>query len=81
MNLTDTIAEHHGATPSYRAACDLYLQQPGAAQKVGLSFTSRTALIAAALYFAGERKRLLRYSLVTSGAIEAFVLWWTWSRR
>jgi hypothetical protein len=79
--VTDEVAIHHSATPSYRAACELYLSEPGAGKKVGLSFVSRTALIGAALYLAGERKNLLRYSLVTSGAVEAFVLWWTWSRR
>lgn len=67
--------------PSYEAACAWHLRQPGAATRVGLSFVSRTALVAAALYVAGERKNLLRYSLVTSGAIEAFVLWWAASRR
>lgn len=65
--------------PSYVAACDLYLREQGALQRVGLSFASRTLLLAGALYVAGERERTLRYALAGSAAIEAFVLAWTWA--
>lgn len=63
--------------PSYQAACELFLREQGAATRVGLSFASRTLLIASALYLAGERQRTLRYALAGSAAIEAFVLAWT----
>lgn len=67
--------------PSHSSARDLVSGVPGAAERVGLHYAQRTALLAGALLLAGERRRVLRYALVGSAAIEAFVLWWAWKHR
>ena len=64
--------------PSYEAACDLYRGDPDAIWKVGLGTVSRAAVIGVGLYAAGEREKLVLYSLAGSLAVEAFVLAWVW---
>jgi len=61
--------------PSVVAAEALWRGEKGAAGKVALSMLERAAIILPALFLAGERKHLLRYTLVTTAAIEAVVLW------
>lgn len=67
--------------PSHSSARDLVRGVPGAAGRVGLHYTQRAALLGAAFWLAGERKHVVRYALVGSAAIEAFVLWWAWKHR
>lgn len=67
--------------PSHSSARDLVAGVPGAAERVGLHFVQRSALLAGALLIAGERRRVVRYALAGSAAIEAFVLWWAWRHR
>ncbi len=61
--------------PSVVAAEALLKNQPGAVGKLLWSLAQRAAIIAPALYLAGERKRVVRYTLVATLAIEAVVLW------
>ena len=67
-----------GLLPSYEAACDLYRGDPTAIWRVGLGWASRAAVIAIALVLSGERKRVIRTSLVASIGVEVFVLGWIW---
>lgn len=61
--------------PSVVAAEAVLTNQPGAVGKLLWSLAQRAAIIAPALYLAGERKRVVRYTLVATLAIEAVVLW------
>ena len=61
--------------PSVVAAQKFWRGESGALGSILWSMTERAAIIGAALYLAGERKRLLRYTLATTAAIEAVVLW------
>lgn len=60
--------------PSIVAAQAFWNGEPEAWKKVLWSMSERSAIIATALFLAGERKRLVRYTLATSAAIEAVVL-------
>jgi hypothetical protein len=60
--------------PSVAAAEDFFNGKPGGLSSVLLSTGLRAGLIGAGLYVAGERQRLLRYSIAGALAIEAFVL-------
>jgi hypothetical protein len=62
------------ALPSSTAAADLIAGKPGGLTAVVTSTALRAGLIAAGLAIAGERKRLLKYSVFSALAIEAFVL-------
>ncbi len=61
--------------PSIVAAEAFWRGDEGAWKRVLWSMLERAAIIAPALYLAGERKRVLRYTLATTAAIEAVVLW------
>lgn len=61
--------------PSVTAAQKLWLGQPGAIGSILWSMALRAAIIAPTLYLLGERKRLLRYTVGATVAIEAVVLW------
>lgn len=61
--------------PSVVAAEALLKNEPNALGKVLLSMAERAAIIAPALYLAGERKRVVRYTLAATLAIEAVVIW------
>ena len=70
--------QHLGAAPtlpSITAAEAFWRGDEGAWGRVLWSMLERAAIIAPALYIAGERKRLLRYTVITPAAIEAVVLW------
>ena len=69
--------QHLGAAtlPSVTAAEAFWRGDEGAWGRVLWSMLERAAIIAPALYVAGERKRLLRYTVITTAAIEAVVLW------
>ena len=67
--------------PSHASAQSFVRGEPGSGAQIGLHYAERAALLAAALWIAGERKHLVRYALVGSAAIEAFVLWWAWRHR
>lgn len=60
--------------PSADAATAFWAGEPGAFWKILGSMAQRSLIIAPALYLAGERKHLLRYTLVTTAAIELVVL-------
>ena len=69
----------HGSTPlpSQAAADDLLDGKPGALGDVALSVALRSGLIAGGLYMAGLRgKTLVRGTVYSALAIEAFVLAW-----
>jgi len=61
--------------PSVTAAEKFWKGEPGALGAVLWSMVERAAIIAPALYVLGERKRLVRYTLGVTAAIEAVVLW------
>lgn len=61
--------------PSVVAAEAIWRGEKGAAGKVAYSMLQRAAIILPALFLAGERKHLLKYTLFTTAAIEAVVLW------
>ena len=61
--------------PSVVAAEKFWRGEPGAFGSVLWSMLERAAIIAPALYVLGERKRLVRYTVGVTVAIEAVVLW------
>lgn len=61
--------------PSITAAEALWRKEPGALGRVALSMLERSAVIGGALWLAGEREKLLRYTLAATVAVEAIVLW------
>ena len=65
-----------GSLPSSSAAVSLLRGEPGGLTKVVLSTAARAVLVGIGLYCAGERARLVRYSVAGAMAIEAFVLIW-----
>jgi len=60
--------------PSVVAAEKFWRGEDGAVGAILFSMAERAAIIGAALYLAGERKRLLRYTLAATLGIEAVVL-------
>ena len=60
--------------PSVAAAEQFWKGEEGGAVKLVTSTALRALLIAAGLAAAGERKRLVRYSIAGALAIEVFVL-------
>lgn len=72
------VVERLGAAPtlpSVTAAEAFWRGDDGALGRVLWSMAERAAIVGTALYLAGERKRVLRYTLAVTGAIEAVVLW------
>jgi hypothetical protein len=70
--------QHLGAAPtlpSVTAAEAFWRGEEGALGKVLWSMVERAAIIAPTLYVLGERKRLVRYTVGVTAAIEAVVLW------
>lgn len=61
--------------PSVVAAEAFWRGEQGAAGKVAFSMLERAAIILPALFLAGERRHLVKYTVVTTAAIEAVVLW------
>ena len=61
--------------PSVVAAEKFWKKEPDAYQAIAKSMAQRAAIIGTALLIAGERKRLLRYTLAATIAIELVVLW------
>lgn len=61
--------------PSVTAAEKFWRGEPGALGSILWSMVERAAIIAPTLYVLGERKRLARYTLGVTAAIEAVVLW------
>ena len=60
--------------PSVVAAENFLQGRPGGLFSLLSSTFGRAGIIFAGLYLAGERKKLVRYSLASAAAIEAFVL-------
>ena len=60
--------------PSVSAAEALWLGHEGAVRDVVLSTLGRAAVISVGLLLAGERRRVVKYSLFSALAIEAMVL-------
>jgi hypothetical protein len=60
--------------PSVTAAEKFWRGETGAIPAILWSMGGRAAIIGAALFLLGERKKLVRYSLGASAAIEAVVL-------
>jgi hypothetical protein len=60
--------------PSVTAAHEFHLGVPGGFRSVLLSTLGRAVLIAVGLGVAGERRRLVPYSLAAAASIELFVL-------
>lgn len=60
--------------PSAIAAEKFWRGEPGAGWTIAGSMLERSAIVATALYLAGERKRLLRYTVAVTVAIEVVVL-------
>lgn len=61
--------------PSVTAAEALWKGETGAFGKILWSMVERAAIIAPTLYLLGERKKLVRYTVGITAAIEAVVLW------
>ena len=61
--------------PSVVAAEKFWKKDPDAYPAIAKSMAQRAAIIGTALLIAGERKRLLRYTLAATIAIELVVLW------
>lgn len=61
--------------PSIIAAEALLKGEEGAWGKILWSLLQRSAIIAPALYLAGERERILKYTAFSAIAIELVVLW------
>lgn len=61
--------------PSVVAAEKFWRGEPDGVSSVLWSMAQRAAIIAPALYLAGERNRLWRYTVAATVAIEAVVLW------
>lgn len=61
--------------PSVTAAEAFWRGDEGAWKRILWSMVERAAIIAPTLYVLGERKRLLRYTVGVTAAIEAVVLW------
>lgn len=68
------LVKYDTTLPSVVAAEQFWRGEEGGAFKLVTSTALRAVLIAAGLYVAGERKRLVRYSVAGALAIEAFVL-------
>jgi hypothetical protein len=62
--------------PSAGSAMAFVRGEPGAFPVVALHTLLRAGIIGAGLYVAGTRRNIVRTSLVSSLAIEAFVLCW-----
>ena len=62
--------------PSQEAVRAFYSQEKGAINKLVTTMLYRSVLIGTALYFFGDKRSLVRNSLVASGSIEAFLLYW-----
>ena len=62
--------------PSQEAVKAFYAGDKKSIQKLATTFLYRSVLIGTALYLFGDRKSLVRNSLVASGSIEAFLLYW-----
>lgn len=62
--------------PSTQAVKAFYSGDAKGVQKLATTFLYRSVLIGSALYLFGDRKSLVRNSLVASGSIEAFLLYW-----
>lgn len=62
--------------PSQEAVASWFAGDKGSLVKIGKTFALRSVLIGTALYAFGDRKSLVRNSLVASGSIEAFLLYW-----
>ena len=60
--------------PSVRAASALWRRERGAVGAVVWSLAQRSAIVAPALFLAGERKNLVRYTVAVVVAIELVVL-------
>lgn len=67
--------------PSSEAAMRLVQGDPSASIAVVTTSLLRAGLIGVGLFLAGEREHLLRNSLAAAGAIETFVLGWTYFHR
>ena len=63
--------------PSIIAAQRFHAGEPGSGVAVVKSTLGRAAMIGAALFLLGERRRLLAYSLGAATALELFVLYTT----
>lgn len=68
------LGEDPRVLPSAQAAANFIEGRPGAAVEVVATVAARALIIAGGLFVAGERKRLLPYSLAGAVAIEIFVL-------
>ncbi len=64
------------ALPSQNSAMALVNGEPGAIPMVLAHTALRAGIIGAGLYVAGQRGRIIRTALVSSLAIETFVLLW-----
>lgn len=61
--------------PSVTAAEKFWKGEPGAWKSILWSMVERSAIVAPALYIAGEREHVVKYTLAVTAAIEAVVLW------
>ena len=66
-----------GLAPTYQTACELYRGDPHATARVGLCFTTRTALLWFALALA-QRKNPLVNAVVASAAMQTYAIAWVW---
>lgn len=64
------------ALPSASSALALARGEPGALPVVVVHTALRAGIIGAGLYVSGQRRNIVRTALVSSMAIEAFVLCW-----
>ena len=62
--------------PSQQAVASWFAGEKGALLKIGKTFALRSVLIGSAIYVFGDRKNLVKNSLVASGSIEAFLIYW-----
>jgi hypothetical protein len=62
--------------PSQQAVKSFYAGDKKSIEKLATTFLYRSVLIGSALYLFGDRRSLVKNSLVASGSIEAFLLYW-----
>ncbi len=62
--------------PSQQAVKAFLTGETKSVQKMTTTFLYRSALIGGALFLFGDRRSIVKNSLVASGSIEAFLLYW-----
>ena len=62
--------------PSQQAVASWFAGEKNSLIRLGKTFAMRSVLIGSAIYLFGDRKSLVKNSLIASGSIEAFLIYW-----